>query len=473
MTQGSFCFCGVRFVLGSLTHVWNEVLADVRERIGDQRYNLWFKNTSLVSVGDDSVKVGVPNLFVRGWLEENFTGVLQQSTAKVLGREVPVQLVVDGALFREMRAKQEKQAAEPVSVALSRLDGSPPSEIAFNGAESSVNANLRLDNFVVGPCNRLAHAAALQIATQVTPEINPLFVHGACGLGKTHILQGIYNALTQSHRPRRAIYVSAEKWTNQFVCAIQANQMESFRRKYRSVDVLLIDDVHFLANKHGTQEEFIHTFNALKGASGCIVMASDSHPKMIARIKESLINRFLSGMIVKLNPPDYETRMDIVRAKAARSGLAFFDDAVSYVAEHFKESFREVEGAVTSVVAYARLMKRPVDKGLAMEALADLLGMRPSVVTLQNIEDAVTAYFQVRKADLHSRRRTKDISLPRQVCMYLGRQLTGASLEQIARFFGRDNHTTVFFAENKIGKEVERDAKLREAVESLTKTLKG
>jgi len=443
------------------TDVWRDVLDGVRERIGDQRFNLWFKNTRLVSIDDGVVKVGVPNVFIRGWLEENFSDLIEECVEKALGSEVTVKFEVAGSLFRETRQQQLADAESALDVDCAE------DKVEVRQEAFEIRRDMRLDRFVVGPCNQLAYSAAMQIVQLNDPAFNPLFVHASVGLGKTHLLQGITNALAERDGSQRAIYVTAERWTNQYVAAVRSNQFDAFRHKYRNVDVLLIDDVHFLAHKRGIQEEFLHTFDALGNAHKCIVLASDVHPRKIKEFRETLISRFVAGMVVKLDPPDYQTRLAILKSKALARNKVVPEPVLQLIAERVTGNVRDLEGSLTSLTAYAALHRRPMTLALAQEALDGICERTENAISLQAIEDTVLSHFTVSKSDLRSRKRSKAVTLPRQLCMYLCRDLTEHTCKEIGDYFGGKNHTTVIFAENRIAQMVEADRNILELVKSI------
>ena len=449
----------------SLPEIWGKTLGEIRKHIGEQRFHLWFKNTRLLFLNDRELEIGVPNVFVRSWIEDNFVKEITTCVEHVVGLTPRVRFKVDGKLFEETHRVQTRHGNAPNAAA-------PSASSQQNNACPDVRADLTLNDFVVGPSNQLAYAMAMEVVRTQGRAFNPLFIHGPVGVGKTHILRGIYNAFRK--RPRsgiRALYVSAECYTNEYIRAVMTRRFETFRRKYRNINILLIDDVHFLARKKATQEEFLHTFNDLTVANGCVVLASDSHPKMIAKLKESLVSRFVSGMVAKLDAPDMDTRVAIVQKRLRGHFESVPQEVVNYVAEFSSGNVRELEGAVTALVAFARLMDQPLSLVTAQEALKSLVCERHKSITLQQIEDIVCKQFCVSKSDLRSSKRTRAVSFPRQICMHLGRQLTPCSFQEIGDHFGGKNHTTVRSADSKIAQQTKKDPQLRELVASLTAAL--
>jgi len=303
---------------------------------------------------------------------------------------------------------------------------------------------------VVGSSNQLAYSAAQTVVAEPRTHFNPLFIHGGCGLGKTHLLQGICNAVVQNRPETKFIYASSEEFTNQFVLALKMGKLDAFRQRFRQTDLLLIDDVHFLASKKATQEEFLHTFNAIDMASKQVVMASDAHPKMIGQLSESLVSRFIAGMVVKIDPPVFETRCAILRQRAGEMQKQIPDPVIEYIAEHLCANIRELEGALLKVVAYASLSRSPIGLEMAREALEDHIARTDPIVHLSDIEAVVSTFFGITPADVHSSKKTRTISLARSVAMYLARKHTSMSFPEIGRFMGNKNHATVILACRKI-----------------------
>jgi len=423
------------------------LLHRIESKIGTERFNLWFRNTELISASNGLIEIGVPSLFIGNWMREHFGEVVTEAAREVRGEPVEVKYRVVERLLRDSRPPRAKSAGH--------FESTKAQGIRLGAA---VRSDFLLENFVVGPCNRFAHAAAMEIINSPNSAFNPLFLHGGVGLGKTHILQGIYNSLRRRGVRKKLAYVDAERFANEYVFALRNNKVKRFRDFYRNVDVLLIDDVHFLSSKMGFQEEFLHTYNSLDSANKQVVMASDSHPKFIGKLKDCLVNRFVSGMVIKLEPPDFKTRVAILKVKARRLRRTFKPEVLRYIADVFTGNVRELEGALTTVVAYAGLTGSDITLSLAREALDTISKVRRSKVRIENIERAVVSHFGISRNDLRSRRRTRSISLARQVAMYLARKLTKHSCKEIGDFFGGKNHSTVLFAEKKISSAREEDA---------------
>jgi chromosomal replication initiator protein len=330
---------------------------------------------------------------------------------------------------------------------------------------------LLLENYVVGGCNRLAYASALEISKPGPVAFNTLFVHGSIGVGKTHLLQGIWNRLKAESNTISAVYMPAENWTNEFVYSLKGGRLESFRKKYRGVDIFLVDDVHFLANKNGVQEEFLHTFNTLHSLSKRIVFASDAHPRLMNQLKESLVSRFMSGMIAKIEQPGFNTALQILRSKVASTRKKIPDNVLEFISEKFNDSVRSMESAITTVQAYANINKVKIDLQLASDALSEMHINRKSV-TLKDIEDVVIKHYNVSRNDIHTGNKSKNVALARQICMYLTKELTESSYQEIGKYFANKRHTTVIFAINKIKEKMKSSDEFRSYTENLVKIIK-
>lgn len=309
-----------------------------------------------------------------------------------------------------------------------------------------INPDYAFENFVVGPENRLAHAASVAVGDNPAKSYNPLFIHGGVGLGKTHLLQAICLRILETRKDAQLYYISCESFMTQFMEAVQGGQMANFRHCFRDVDVLIVDDIHFLAKRDRTQDEFFHTFNTLYQSGKQIVLSSDASPNEIPDLEQRLVSRFKWGLVVKVEPPCYETRVEILKSKARLRGLDLPDDVACYVAERLDANIRELEGAITTLQIRASLDARPIDLALARIALGDQTGAPPSAISIHTIIDAVTDFYHVKVTDLQSKRRQRSVALPRQVCMYLARRLTRLSLEEIGGYFGGRDHTTVMHA---------------------------
>jgi chromosomal replication initiator protein len=433
----------------------NQLLESIAEQVGPQRFKVWFKGSTEFAIADNFVNVSVPNQFVGGWIERHFVDVIRKAASELAGRPLDVVFTIDPSLAKRVTKKQPDFQADyannnPERIAREqRKIGSPP--------PSSI-PNRQFDDFVVGDSNRLAYTTAVSVADTPASQFNPLFLHGGCGIGKTHLLQAICNRLSQQSPNVSCRYVTGEDFTNQYVFAIKSHQIDAFRKRFRSIDVLLIDDVHFFSNKRGTQAEFLHTFNAIDVAGKQVVLASDAHPKMIQQLSESLVTRFVSGMVVRVEPPDYDTRAEVLRRRAGKLGCNIPEQVVEYIAKHCTANIRELEGALFKLVALASVHKTPITLSLAVQGLRDLIQRTSSVVRLADIETVVAIYFGLTAADLHTSRKSRTIALARGIAMFLTRKYTDMSFPEIGRFMGNKNHSTVLLAARRIKKQLDEDA---------------
>ncbi|MCZ6697791.1 MAG: chromosomal replication initiator protein DnaA [Planctomycetota bacterium] len=457
----------------------------IAELVGAQRYKVWFKNSTRVSCTDGFVKVGVPNVFIGGWIENHFAEAIGAAANDVLGREVPVSFAIEPDLFRQLRKSELNSQAAFVE---KNSDRFARDRRVSTGSPSGHVRRLRgrLETFVVGARNRLAYSVAQNVVERPTEECAPLFIHGGCGVGKTHLLQGIANALAEGKPQVRCTYVTGEEFTNQFLHALRERRVDAFRHRFRSLHVLIVDDVHFIANKKATQEEFLHTFNTIDTVGLRVILASDAHPKMIGDLSESLVNRMVSGMVVRIERPDFDTRCEILRQKAATMHHPVPEPVIAYISEKVQTNVRELEGCLLKLVAYASLMKKQITPALARQALEDHLAKTGNILTVSDIELSVATLFGLSPADLHSSRKSRTIALARNVAMHIARTHTDLSFPEIARLMGNKNHTTVLLACRRIGAILASDGdvqwqsaagrqsgKLRGLVERLEEQLRG
>ena len=433
-----------------------EIESRIAEKVGPQRFGVWFRNATRLTLTDQYLRVSAPNHFVGEWIERHFSATIAEAAREVTGQEFTLSFAIDPELARNLGRKQPDRQLEFVTNNPDRMarehlrSGSLPAEAILKG---------RFGDFVVGASNRLACAAAQSVAERPATQYNPLFIHGGCGLGKTHLLQAICNLLKEKHPHMRWRYVSGEEFTNDYVYAIKAREMDAFNARYRSLDALMIDDVHFLANKRATQEGFLHTFNAIDAAGKQVVLASDAHPKMIGHFSDSLVNRFVSGMVVRIESPDVEVRVGVLRRRAERLKVAINDAVIRHIAENFRANIRELDGALLKVVAQAHVASEPITVALAERAVKDLMRQTAPIVMLSDIESVVSIYFGLTPADLHTSRKSRTIALARGIAMYLARRHTDMSFPEIGRFMGNKNHSTVILATRRISKMLQSDVR--------------
>ncbi len=417
------------------------ILASLQSRIGPQKYNAWFKHGTHFSVEDNRVRVSVPNPFVANWIETHYRTDIAAATQEQTDRAMTVAITVDPGLSGQLRRGQLDSQADIVAKSTQGRSRPrrpiPPPQLRH-----------KLEDFVVGASNKLAYSSALIVASGNKTPFNPLFIHGSCGVGKTHLLQGICNTFRRlgTHGSSGQYrYITAEQFTNDFISSMRKKKFDAFRQRYRRLDLLAIDDVHFLSAKRATQEEFLHTFNAIDAAGKRVVMASDAHPHLVGELSQQLASRFVAGMVVKIDSPERETRMEILRRKAKTLRVSAPREVLEYIAMHIRGSVRELEGALVKLAAMGALNGGKITLNLVTEALADYLARTDSAITLGDIEAVVATYFGITPADLHSTRRTRTVSVARMVAMYLARRNTQMSFPEIGRAMGK-NHSSVVLA---------------------------
>lgn len=451
---------------------WNKVLTDLQEHVGEEVFNLWLRNTLIVRLEPELIEVGVPNLVVSDWLKSQFTGEILDSVNRVVGfRPGDIKYSVNGHLFRQLRKQEEtarRAAGEPSPTSRERAKAEPAPKQIFN-----LNERYTLDRVIVGPNNQLAFNCAWEVARKPGESFNPLFIFGRTGVGKSHMLQGIAREVLERFPSKETLYIPAEYFVNQYVQSLQRRDVEPFRQRFRNLDMLIIDDLHFLSGKDASQQELLHTLNALEQAGKQVVLASDQHPRDLEEFMEQLTTRFMQGMIAEIELPPRNTRLAIIKSKLEGHRQLFPQPVIEFLAEKLECNVRELEGYVTRLVALAGLTGEKVTLQLAEQALQDFLSSRSRMVDLTDIENVVIAHYGVTSAQLHSRLRKRPVALARQVCMFLARRLTSYSLKEIGRFFGGKNHTTVVFAVQAIEEKVKKSAALNDEVEHLRRTLMG
>ena len=437
--------------------MWDRVLKHVESRLGKEVAETWFQPSRLGSVKGSVARVVVPNKFFGEWLERNYRDVIAEAlrTNDAVGEgEVKVVFIVE----------EKEEIGGRLAPAGPPLGEQGP--IGTRGRRQIPNSRYTFGNFVVGASNQFAHAASRAVAEAPARAYNPFFLYGGVGLGKTHLLSSIGNYVMEKGDLRIA-YVTTEQFTNEVINSIRYDKMIELRRRYRHVDMLLIDDIQFLAGKERTQEEFFHTFNALYEAGKQIVLSSDRFPKEMPSMEERLRSRFEWGLIADLQQPDVETRIAILRKKSEDEGIIIEDDVVQLLAANLKSNIRELEGALIRLGAYSSLIGQNITVDMAKIVLRDLLGTKKRVITIEDVQEAVATRFHVKIHDLKSKRRTKTLVYPRQIAMYLSRELTNASYPEIGRDFGGKDHTTIIHAWKQVEKGLEKDNTLQATVENL------
>jgi chromosomal replication initiator protein len=401
-------------------------------------------------------------------LLDRYAKVLQSGVSKAFGKEMNIEFVLKEAAD-DAKKTPGKEAPKPESKPFWPF----AREKLAPGKEIGLNTRYTFESFVVGPSNRFAHAASSAVCDSPAKAYNPLFIYGGTGLGKTHLMHAIGHRILQRSPKSKILYISSEEFTNQLIASIQNRTMNKFKEKHRSVDVLLIDDIHFIAGKESTQEEFFHTFNTLYDAHKQIVVSSDRPPKEIQSLEERLVTRFEWGLVTDIQPPDFETRMAILRKKSERDSIILPDDVYYFLAEKIKSNIRELEGALIRVVAYAKLVGSEISVDMVKDVLKDMIREGEKKITIDMIQKRVCEYFDIKASDMKAKKRSRGIAYPRQIAMYLARQLTDYSLPEIGEYFGGRDHTTVMHACDKIQKDLKVKSGLAELVDRLIESIRS
>ncbi|MFH1278566.1 MAG: chromosomal replication initiator protein DnaA [Candidatus Eisenbacteria bacterium] len=446
----------------SPSELWNEALTAIRKAVPPQTFEAWFLPTRCVSCSAEGVRIQVPNQFFADWLKDNHLSLIRRSLGEALGSPPPeIDFTVsDEPLRRPKPAARDHAGKTP--------DPAVPARAPRNGGPNPrLNDRFTFSSFVVGRSNQFAHAAAQAVAENPAQIYNPLFVYGGTGLGKTHIIQAIGHRVEEKNRGYTVHYVSAESFMNEMIQSIQNGSTLHFKERYRNVDLLLIDDVQFLAGKESTQEEFFHTFNALYNARKQIVLTSDRMPKDITNLEERLVSRFEWGLVADIQPADLETRIAILRKKAESESLSIPDDVLLFIANSIRSNIRELEGSLVRLLAFSSLTGQDIKIEMAREILKDFLSKKARAATVEAIQRVVADQFDLPLEAMLSKRRTADLALARQIAMYLARELTGLSLSQIGARFGNRDHSTVLHACQKIERLTGADEGFRAKVDKI------
>ena len=434
--------------------LWKKICSLLSKELSERSFKTWFEPLSLLEVSSETITLSVPDHYYGKWLEDHYQNLILSSVEEVTGH--PLRIIY------QVVAPPKSSPSFPVSSPTKEKDESL----------AGLNQKYTFDDFVIGPGNRFAHAASVAVSESPAKQYNPLFIYGPTGLGKTHLLQSIAHEMKKRHPEFKILYISSEKFTNQLITAIQTKSTPQFRAKYRTLDLLLIDDVHFIAEKDSTQEEFFNTFNTLYDAHKQIVVTSDRPPREIPGLEERLVSRFGWGLVTDIQPPDFETRVAILKKKMERETVVVPDDVSYFIAGKIKSNIRELEGALIRVVAYCTLTNSKIDVRLAQEILKDSFKEEAQKFTIEGIQKVVADYFNVKVSDLRAKKRTVSIVRPRQIAMYLVRELTAHSFPEIGEFFGGKDHTTVLHSCNKIAGERDKDVSVRSLLDKLTGLLK-
>ncbi len=456
--------------------VWRAALGELQVSLSPANYETWLRDTQLVDVEDNRFRISVPNGFAKDWLETRYRSLISQTLARIVGYSVQVEFVIGSTpeapettrrRHRRRRARRRPRP-RPRPAGASQQVRVEPTRVGGEGGTTNINPRYTFSNFIVGSANRLAHAASLSVAERPGHAYNPLFLYGGVGLGKTHLMHAIGNQVIAKFPRKRVVYATSEKFTNEFITSIQQGKIDEFRARYRRIDLLLIDDIQFIADKERTQEEFFHTFNAIHEDGKQIVMSSDRPPKAILTLEERLRSRFEWGLIADLTAPDLETRIAILRAKAEEGALPITSDVIEFIARKVVSNIRELEGALNRIVAYASMGATPISIELAQAVLSNVLyNPKKRQVTPERIAKAVSDYYSVPLEVLQGQKRDKSIVMPRQIAMFLMREETDVSLLRIGAELGGRDHSTVLHACDKITREAAVNDELRREIAAV------
>jgi chromosomal replication initiator protein len=447
--------------------VWRAALGELQVSLSPANYETWLRDTQLVDVEEQRFRIAVPNGFAKDWLETRYRSLISQTLARIVGYSVQVEFVVGASATEPDGATDAAEPAAPTPPASQHVRVEP-TRVGGEGGATNINPRYTFSNFIVGSANRLAHAASLSVAERPGHAYNPLFLYGGVGLGKTHLMHAIGNQVIARFPRKRVVYATSEKFTNEFITSIQQGKIDEFRARYRRIDLLLIDDIQFIADKERTQEEFFHTFNAIHEDGKQIVLSSDRPPKAILTLEERLRSRFEWGLIADLTAPDLETRIAILRAKAEEGAVPITSDVIEFIARKVVSNIRELEGALNRIVAYASMGAMPIGIELAQAVLSNVLyNPKKRQVTPERIARVVSEYYSVPMDVLQGQKRDKAIVMPRQIAMFLMREETDVSLLRIGAELGHRDHSTVLHACDKINREVAVNDELRREIAAV------
>ncbi|HBH12200.1 MAG: Chromosomal replication initiator protein DnaA [Clostridiales bacterium 38_11] len=438
----------------SIAQLWDEVLAIIKEDMNEVSYNTWLKPIKPLHINNNVIYLQAPEEFLRDMLVKRYNNLLKNAFTYVLNdNEISIKILIPDEEIDEQKMVEKRDKN------FTYQNG--------NTIKSFLNPKYKFDSFIVGNSNRFAHAASLAVAEAPATAYNPLFLYGGVGLGKTHLMHAIGHYIMSNNKDSKILYVTSEKFTNDLINSIKDDKNEAFRNKYRKIDVLLVDDIQFIAGKERTQEEFFHTFNALHNDNKQIIISSDRPPKEILTLEDRLRSRFEMGLTADVQTPDLETRIAILRKKAEDEKYDVSDEIIEYIANNIQSNIRKLEGALIRLYAYSSLTNKEVTMELAYEALKHLISDKNKLITIDLIKNAISNYFNISLEDLSSKKKPKSISHPRQVAMYLSRKHTDNSLPKIGDEFGGRDHSTVIHAFNKITADLETDNELKKAIEDL------
>ena len=440
----------------NLLDVWQKAQIPIKTSIGETSYDTWFSHLRVCETTPGTLTIQAPDEYFKNWIDERYRVIIERCLRTEAGQSIPIEFTVNSELLNQHT--QEKLTSI---------------EKSFAPTDKNVHLNPRFlfENFVVGAGNRFAFAAARAVAENPAKAYNPFFIYGSVGLGKTHLMQAITQEAQRKNPSLKVCYLSSEQFTNELINSIRHHSSETFRQKYRHVDILLIDDIHFIAGKVSTQEEFFHTFNTLHDHHKQIIICSDRPPKEINNLEERLVSRFAWGLITDIQPPDYETRVAILRKKLELESVVVPDDVVLFIAQEIKTNIRELEGALIRVVAYSLLEDKLITLAVAKQVLKDMVKETIKTISIDMVQKETAAYYNVTVADLKNKKRNKNVILPRQVAMFLARKLTTHSLPEIGAAFGGKDHTTVLHAYKKVEKDYMTISEVKKNIDHLSSIL--
>ena len=441
--------------------LWSKVIDSLKERVGQQNFDIWIKPIRFISMVGESVELEVPNRFFKDWINEHYSSHIIEALSLLTQKPCLLK-------FRIRNEKTNEKDFIPPPLQMNDLLTTPPFQAVFN-------SKYTFDNFVVGASNQFANAACLAVANSPAKNYNPLFIYGGVGLGKTHLLHAIGNHILQHHvlpNVKKICYITSEEFTNEVINSIRYEKMDEFRNKYRKMDILSIDDIQFIAGKDRTQAEFFHTFNSLYEARKQIVVTSDKFPKDIPNFEERLRSRFEWGLIADIQPPDIETKVAILKKKAEHENIPISNDVAFFIASQIDSNIRMLEGSLIRVGAFASLNKTPIDIQLAKEVLKNIIKPKEELISIDLVQKVVSNFFNIKISDLKVKRKYKSYVVPRQIAMYLARKLTNASLLEIGEKFGGKDHSTVLHSIKKVEEKISKENSFKEIIEKLKGRIK-
>ena len=447
-----------------IVSLWKKTLQLIKGEVASASFETFFKNTVPIETNSNELTLLAPTEFAEDILRTRYLNLIESCLSQLTSNKFEIKIISD--------SNEVEQNPLKTSNNNHNINNNSNNNIIRNYPR--LNPKYTFDTFVIGNSNRFAHAACVAVAESPAKAYNPLFLYGGVGLGKTHLMHAIGHSIMKEQNDAKVVYVSSEKFTNELINSIKSDKNEEFRNKYRNVDILLIDDIQFIAGKEGTQEEFFHTFNALHEANKQIIISSDRPPKEIPTLEDRLRSRFEMGLITDIQAPDFETRIAILRKKAQMENIEVSNEVTNYIAKNIKSNIRELEGALTSVIEYSSLTNRTISFDLAVEALKDIITTtKNEEITVNRIKEKVASVFNIKMEDFNSKKRTRSIAYPRQIAMYLSRELTDLSLPKIGEEFGGRDHTTVIHAHDKIVKDIQVNEEIKSKIEKIILDLKG